>query len=273
MFFTERAEDAPAVVVPSSLTAVAIATVAVTVILGRASAIRVGLGRQGLHVHQIGCDRCHTWRSWPIPACAMVCGAGCSVWKPGSLRRSRGLSVRHADLSAPRRGRRQTLPALMTLLCAAFGDPDRDAVYDAATVVELTHLATLYHDDVMDEAPIRRGRVSANQRWDNSVAILTGDFLFSRASDILADLGPRRSGSSARVRAVGDRADPRPGATDGEDAVAHHLMVLADKTGSLIATSAQFARCSPDATSHDRHLTRYGERIGVAFHSRTTWST
>ena len=80
MFFTERAEDAPAVVVPSSLTAVAIGvTVAVTVILGVLPAIRVGLGRQGLHVHQIGCDRCHTWRSWPIPACAMVCGAGCSV--------------------------------------------------------------------------------------------------------------------------------------------------------------------------------------------------
>ena len=79
---------------------------------------------------------------------------------------------------------------LMTLLCAAFGDPDHEDVYDAATVVELTHLATLYHDDVMDEAPMRRGRPSANNRWDNSVAILTGDFLFSRASDILADLGP-----------------------------------------------------------------------------------
>jgi heptaprenyl diphosphate synthase len=56
--------------------------------------------------------------------------------------------------------------------------------------VELTHLATLYHDDVMDEAALRRGAVSANARWDNTVAILTGDFLFARASDILADLGP-----------------------------------------------------------------------------------
>ena len=68
---------------------------------------------------------------------------------------------------------------LMTLLCADFGDADNENVYDAATVVELTHLATLYHDDVMDEAPMRRGRPSANTRWDNSVAILTGDFLFS----------------------------------------------------------------------------------------------
>ena len=157
---------------------------------------------------------------------------------------------------------------LMTLLCAAFGDPDRDAVYDAATVVELTHLATLYHDDVMDEAPIRRGRVSANQRWDNSVAILTGDFLFSRASDILADLGPEAVRIQARTfeRLVTGQIRETVGATDGEDAVAHHLMVLADKTGSLIATSAQFGAMFSgcDQPTIDT-LTRYGERIGVAF--------
>jgi heptaprenyl diphosphate synthase len=157
---------------------------------------------------------------------------------------------------------------LMTLLCAAFGDPDREAVYDAATVVELTHLATLYHDDVMDEAPIRRGRVSANQRWDNSVAILTGDFLFSRASDILADLGPEAVRIQARTfeRLVTGQIRETVGPTDGEDAVAHHLMVLADKTGSLIATSAQFGAMFSgcDEPTIDT-LTRYGERIGVAF--------
>ncbi len=157
---------------------------------------------------------------------------------------------------------------LMTLLCAAFGDPDRDAVYDAATVVELTHLATLYHDDVMDEAPLRRGRASANSRWDNSVAILTGDFLFSRASDILADLGPEAVRIQARTfeRLVTGQIRETVGPADGEDAVAHHLVVLADKTGSLIATSAQFgamfAGC--DESTIDT-LTRYGERIGVAF--------
>jgi heptaprenyl diphosphate synthase len=157
---------------------------------------------------------------------------------------------------------------LMTLLCAGFGDADRDEVYDAATVVELTHLATLYHDDVMDEAPMRRGRVSANQRWDNSVAILTGDFLFSRASDILADLGPEAVRIQARTfeRLVTGQIRETVGPADGEDAVAHHLLVLADKTGSLIATSAQFgamfAGC--DQPTIDT-LTRYGERIGVAF--------
>lgn len=157
---------------------------------------------------------------------------------------------------------------LMTLLCAAFGDPDREEVLDAATVVELTHLATLYHDDVMDEAPLRRGRQSANSRWDNSVAILTGDFLFSRASDILADLGPEAVRIQARTfeRLVTGQIRETVGPADAEDPVAHHLQVLADKTGSLIATSAQFgamfAGCDPVVIDT---LTRYGERIGVAF--------
>ena len=157
---------------------------------------------------------------------------------------------------------------LMTLLCAAFGDPDHEAVYDAATVVELTHLATLYHDDVMDEAPMRRGRPSANNRWDNSVAILTGDFLFSRASDILADLGPDAVRIQARTfeRLVTGQIKETVGPVDGEDAVSHHLQVLADKTGSLIATSAQFgAMFSGCDDSTVEVLTRYGERIGVAF--------
>ncbi len=157
---------------------------------------------------------------------------------------------------------------LMTLLCAGLGDPDRDDVVAAATVVELTHLATLYHDDVMDEAPMRRGRPSANTRWDNSVAILTGDFLFSRASDILADLGPEAVRIQARTfeRLVTGQIRETVGPADGQDEVDHHLQVLADKTGSLIATSAQFgamfAGC--DDTIIDT-VTRYGERIGVAF--------
>ena len=68
---------------------------------------------------------------------------------------------------------------LLVLLAAEAGDtPDADEVLAAACVVELTHVASLYHDDVMDEAALRRGADSANARWDNHVAILTGDFLF-----------------------------------------------------------------------------------------------
>src|SRR5215213_4827729 len=79
---------------------------------------------------------------------------------------------------------------MLALLAAQLGDPTQDDVVRGAVVCELTHLATLYHDDVMDEAAVRRGAPSANSRWSNSIAILTGDLLFARASDILADLGP-----------------------------------------------------------------------------------
>ena len=79
---------------------------------------------------------------------------------------------------------------MLALLAAQLGDAEAPEVIRAAVVCELTHLATLYHDDVMDEAAVRRGAPSANSRWSNSIAILTGDLLFARASDLLADLGP-----------------------------------------------------------------------------------
>ena len=157
---------------------------------------------------------------------------------------------------------------LLTLLAAQYGDAAAPGVVPSAVVVELTHLATLYHDDVMDEAPRRRGAESANSRWGNTVAILTGDFLFARASDILADLVPEAVRLQARTferlcigqirESVGPEGDDTP--------VDHHLAVLADKTGSLIATSARFGalQSGADDVVVDA-LTRFGERIGVAF--------
>jgi heptaprenyl diphosphate synthase len=134
-------------------------------------------------------------------------------------------------------------------------------------VVELTHLATLYHDDVMDEADLRRGAASANARWDNSVAILTGDFLFAKASDILADLGPEAVRIQARTferlctGQIRETIGPEAG-----DAVEHHLRVLADKTGSLIATSGRFgAMMSGAPQGVVETMTTFGEQIGVAF--------
>ena len=141
-------------------------------------------------------------------------------------------------------------------------------VVPAAVVVELTHLATLYHDDVMDEAAIRRGAVSANARWGNSIAILTGDFLFARASDILADLGPECVRIQARTfeRLVHGQIRETVGPDEDGDPIEHHLRVLADKTGSLIGTSARFGAMLAGADEEIAEiLTRYGERIGVAF--------
>ena len=157
---------------------------------------------------------------------------------------------------------------LLVLLAAQFGDPMAPGVVPSAVVVELTHLATLYHDDVMDEAALRRGAASANARWDNTVAILTGDFLFARASDILADLGPDAVRLQARTfeRLVTGQIRETVGPAPEADPVEHYLSVLADKTGSLIATSARFGAmlAGADEATVDV-LTRFGERFGVAF--------
>ncbi|CAN5903010.1 polyprenyl synthetase family protein [soil metagenome] len=159
---------------------------------------------------------------------------------------------------------------LLVLLAAEFGRPDADAeaVVAAALVVELTHVATLYHDDVMDEARLRRGAPSANARFDNSVAILTGDFLFAQASDIVAGLGPEAVRIQARTFArlvQGQIAETR-GPGDRDDALQHYLSVVADKTGSLIAASAHLGALTAGCDLRaQRVLTAFGERIGTAF--------
>jgi heptaprenyl diphosphate synthase len=157
---------------------------------------------------------------------------------------------------------------LVTLLASQFGDATATGVVPAAVVVELTHLATLYHDDVMDEADMRRGADSANSRWGNSIAILTGDYLFARASDVLADLGPEAVRLQAVTfgRLVQGQIHETIGPSDGADPVEHYLQVIADKTGSLIGTSARFGGLLSGVPADQvDSLTQWGERIGIAF--------
>jgi geranylgeranyl pyrophosphate synthase len=157
---------------------------------------------------------------------------------------------------------------LLVLLAAQFGDPHAPGIVPAAVVTELTHLGTLYHDDVMDEATMRRGAVSANHRWGNTVAILTGDFLFARASLILADLGPECVRIQARTfeRLCTGQIRETVGPGPDDEPVEHYLSVVADKTGSLIATCGRFGALLSGADEAVIDvLTRFGERIGVAF--------
>ncbi|MFD4003104.1 polyprenyl synthetase family protein [Streptomyces rubiginosohelvolus] len=157
---------------------------------------------------------------------------------------------------------------LLVMLASQFGDPDAPGVVPSAVVVELTHLATLYHDDVMDEADARRGVPSANTRWGNSVAVLTGDFLFARASHILADLGPEavRIQAEAFERLVTGQILETAGPRDGRDPVDHYLDVLSGKTGSLVAVSGRFGAMMSGADERTVDvLTQYGERLGIAF--------
>ncbi|MEC3976556.1 polyprenyl synthetase family protein [Amycolatopsis sp. H20-H5] len=157
---------------------------------------------------------------------------------------------------------------LFTLLSAQFGPKQDNHVVIAAAAVELVHLATLYHDDVMDEATMRRGAESVNARWDNTIAILTGDFLFAHASRLVADLGT----DAARIIAetfgelVTGQMRETVGPADGDDAVDHYLTVIAQKTGSLIATSGRFGGMMSGASDeYIAALRRFGELIGTAF--------
>jgi heptaprenyl diphosphate synthase len=157
---------------------------------------------------------------------------------------------------------------MLALLAAQLGDAQAPEVTRAAVVCELTHLATLYHDDVMDEADLRRGAPSANSRWTNSIAILTGDLLFARASDLLADLGPEAVRIQAQTfeRLVTGQIRETVGPQPGDDPVTHYLEVLADKTGSLVATSARFgARFAGVEEPLVAALTAFAEEVGVAF--------
>jgi heptaprenyl diphosphate synthase len=157
---------------------------------------------------------------------------------------------------------------LVALLAAQYGDREASGVIPGAVVAELTHLATLYHDDVMDEAPLRRGAPSANARWTNTIAILTGDYLFARASDLLADLGPVAVRLQARTfeQLVQGQIRETVGPGPDDDPVEHYLGVLRDKTGSLIATSARFGAMFAGADAGVvQAVARYGELIGIAF--------
>lgn len=132
--------------------------------------------------------------------------------------------------------------AMLVLLAARFGDSRDKRIVPAAVAVELTHLASLFHDDVMDEAVMRRGHQSANSAYGNSVAILAGDYLFARASRILADLGAEaiRIQAETFCRLCDGQLAETIGPRAGEDPLDHYMRVIDGKTGSLIATSGRF---------------------------------
>jgi len=158
--------------------------------------------------------------------------------------------------------------ALLVLLAAQFGDPKDPRVIQAAVAIELTHLATLFHDDVMDEAEVRRGHPSVNSRWSNSVAILTGDFLFAQASLILADLGPQAVRIQAETfnRLVAGQLAETIGPRPGQDLLDHYMHVISEKTGSLIATSGQFGALFSGAPAEiATRIALACEQLGVAW--------
>jgi heptaprenyl diphosphate synthase len=164
-------------------------------------------------------------------------------------------------------GGKRIRPTLV-LLCAQLGEASTDEVIKSAVVVELTHIGTLYHDDVMDNAPKRRGVDSAHEIWGNNVAILTGDLLFARASQLVSKLGQKALTLQADTfeRLCLGQLNETVGPAEGQDVIEHYLSVLSDKTGSLISASAELGVLFSGADQALREPVRkYGEAIGVAF--------
>ncbi|MCY1160172.1 MAG: polyprenyl synthetase family protein [Citricoccus sp.] len=166
---------------------------------------------------------------------------------------------------------------LLTVLSSLLGDPGVGTgqvgevpaeVRSAAVVMELTHLATLYHDDVMDEAPVRRGAPAAHELWGNSVAILAGDLIFARASQLMASLGPEAVAIQARTfeRLVMGQLWETVGPQQDQDPLEHYLRVISGKTGSLIAAAGRLGALfgGADEATVDT-LEDYGEKVGMAF--------
>ena len=158
---------------------------------------------------------------------------------------------------------------LFTVLSAQLGPrPDADEVTIAGAVIELVHLATLYHDDVMDEAQVRRGAPSANVRWGNNVAILAGDYLFATASRLVSRLGPNavRIIADTFAQLVTGQMREGQGAAHAADPIEHYLKVVHEKTACLIGAAGQFGAMFSGADEDQiERLSRLGSIVGTAF--------
>ena len=157
---------------------------------------------------------------------------------------------------------------VLTLLAAQLGEGNTEAVIDVAKALEITHLGSLYHDDVMDGADRRRGVPAAHAVWGNNVAILTGDILFSRASQLMAKRGERaiRLQADTFERLVLGQLHETVGAQPDDDPIEFYIQVLADKTGSLIAAATQAGVIFSNAPAeYEEPMRVYGEKVGVAF--------
>src|SRR5439155_22663619 len=157
---------------------------------------------------------------------------------------------------------------MLVLLSGHFGEPTDPRLVHGAVAIELTHVATLYHDDVMDEAEFRHGVPSVNSKWDNSVAILSGDFLFAKASELSADLGAEVTRLLARTIATVCDGQIRDVTTAGSlsQTESGYMETIRRKTAALIATSCRLGGMLSDARGdHVDVLERFGEVIGLGF--------
>jgi heptaprenyl diphosphate synthase len=157
---------------------------------------------------------------------------------------------------------------LLTQVAAELGPNPGAEPVEAGVAVELVHLGSLYHDDVIDEASTRRGRVSVNANWTNTIAILSGDFLLARASEVAAPLGEEAVALIARTYASlveGQTLELQliDGVDHGPD---EYYEVIGGKTASLIRTSARLGAMTGGAAPHQvEAVSEWGWEMGLVF--------
>lgn len=160
------------------------------------------------------------------------------------------------------------LRPLLVLLAAEFGDPWRPGVVEGAVIVELVHVSSLYHDDVMDNATTRHGVASVNARWGERLAVLAGDLLLAKAARLASTLGPEATSLNAAVagQLVTGQLSELIGPGPGEDAIGHYFQVISGKTAALLGMSLRIGAQQAGAPEPVvRALGEYGEELGLAF--------
>ncbi|MCA1841033.1 MAG: polyprenyl synthetase family protein [Actinomycetota bacterium] len=164
-------------------------------------------------------------------------------------------------------GGKRLRPALVVLAAKAAGGSNRAAEMTGAAI-EMTHLATLYHDDVIDEADLRRGVPSANQRWGNKVAILAGDYLFAKASGLAAEVGGDVPSvlADAIAEVVEGQVSELRSTYDPARTQADYLSTIRGKTASLIEACTRLgATLAGAAAAEVESLKNFGSSFGYAF--------
>ncbi len=165
-------------------------------------------------------------------------------------------------------GGKRLRPALLLLMCGALGYTGEQR-YNLAAVVEFIHTATLLHDDVVDESTLRRGRATANEAFGNPASVLVGDFLYSRAFQMMVDAGDMRImqtlAEATNVIAEGEvlqLMNMHDASLSGEG----YLRVIRSKTAKLFEASARLAALLAQAPSPiEQHCAAYGRALGTAF--------
>jgi geranylgeranyl pyrophosphate synthase len=175
--------------------------------------------------------------------------------------------VSEASTHLIRAGGKRVRPALV-LLCSRAGEPGRAATDLAAGAIELVHLATLYHDDVIDQTSTRRGVPTVHSKWGIEIAVLAGDYLFARGCSLGAQAGGEVPGilAGAIAKVCEGQIVETASLGDAGRTVDDYLGTIRMKTAALFGAACELGAATAGADAGTRAaLIDYGENLGLAF--------